>query len=174
MIFPEDIWILVKNFLMEPPSGILWERVRRYRSYGLRMQYHLYYHLLKTKRELVISNMLRYYSISHQKLALIRLRAITHERYFNMMNIVDPEDSVWDRIATDQEDALNSIKVIRITNDFFNISETASTKKLLEVFFKATEAGDLLYIDDCYSSIICSLKSRRESRFFYQPLNPLF
>jgi len=180
MIFPEEIWNIIKGFLLVKLDGFLWGYLRLFQRDGFALQCHMYYQILATERGEIIGKMAEIGEQTFRKLRYTASRVILHDAYY-AAHVIEDEDDVWCTFEEESGVSFQCVKVMRIINKFSEICTHAHIKILLEMLHEASKILDMrinmIYnpscIESCYRTIYNGLYTQvsRQNRikFVWKP-----
>jgi len=135
-LFPEDIWKLIKTFLLVELDGIVWDKIKLLQQdyqFDDDIRLHLFYRLLGTDRTTLCYKIMDCMFMAYENLKSIE----SHINRFQVEN--EPE---WN--IKESDDAYKYITLLQICNQFMEIYETANMKKIFEIANKI-DTGDIFY-----------------------------
>jgi len=120
--FPEDVWAIIKAFLLVNLDGVLWEKICEFQEDGkicsLELKTHLYYRvLMHTDINFILKNVLEIMTEARKNLDIIQIR------YISDYTPLTEEDA---------DVAMGSINALRLADKFLDVYGTAHIKELLE------------------------------------------
>lgn len=180
MIFPEEIWNIIREFLLVKLDGFLWVYLRLFQRDGFALQCHMYYRILRTERSEIISKMAEIGFSAMCKLENAARRSAMNDIYY-ASHAVDDENRVWSLFEEDSLISFQCVKVLRIINTFSDICTYAPIKTLLEMLYHANknlEVGIKMFyvptcVENCYRTIYNNLhsevRSQNRIKFVWKP-----
>jgi len=149
MFFPEEIWSIIKGFLLNI-DDYLWEKIGTFQREnnigGLKLQSHFYYRILRTKLDDLYDHAANYLQIAQIKLIGLESLTTLNDHYF-ATNDVDASDVIWQDFADDGRIAYNCSRVIQLVYRFSkNYGNIEKMVKILDTM-STIITSDVYYMD---------------------------
>jgi len=174
MFFPKEIWSIIKALLLVDIDDYLWKKIgtfqRKNNICGLKLQYHFYYRILRTKHDELLEHAVNYLQIAQDKLSYLESMTTLNDYYF-ATNPVEASDFIWEDFTIDGRIAYDCTRVIQLVHRFFkNYGKIEKMIKILDMM-SAIITSEIYYadylVDIHYQSLHKIRKTTRQGRIDY-------